>query len=371
MTGDGGGRSAVDDAALLANGDLVAVGGLSSVPTVANEVVRWDGTSWTPVGTWPVNETPDSVGQLADGRIVAAAQLGPQRVATVRVFDGSDWNDLGAGFGSFHRILFLGLDANGDLLAGGTFRGAPAPADHLARWDGANWSGIGAGPGFRVHDVAVLPDGDLVAVGHDALGSATTNSAARFDGTAWTAVDGGITAGPPLTTMVEAAALRPSGELLVGGRFDGVGGLAARNFATLVTPCPASVVPAGSICIGSGGPLTLTARSLPWIDATFRAEANGLPGRCIALHVIGFATAAVPLSSVLPVGLPGCTLLAAPDVVEALVPGSIRATVGITIPDDPALAGLPLHQQVLTLTFDGAPSELAATNRLSLTIGSF
>jgi hypothetical protein len=113
-------NSTVYALAVLPNGDLVAGGGFSTAGGVAaSYVARWNGTSWSP---------------------------------------------LGSGMNS--AVQALAVLPNGDLVAGGSFSTAGGvAANRVARWNGTSWSPLGSGMNSTVWALAVLPNGDLVAGG--------------------------------------------------------------------------------------------------------------------------------------------------------------------------------------------------------------
>jgi hypothetical protein len=117
----------------------------------------------------------------------------------------------------------------------------------------------------------------------------------------------------------------------------------------------------------------LTATSLPWTGSTFNAVATGMPAISLALSALGFSTASVPLSAILPQGVAGCTLFVSPDLLVLHVPSAGNVTTQIAIPNSVALAGQILHQQVLPIEFDAVGNivALTSTNALTLTIGAF
>ena len=68
-------------------------------------------------------------------------------------WDGNDWSALGGGMdGSVTAIAF---DKSGNLYAGGTFVSAGGvTANSIAKWDGNNWSALGTGMDFWVFALA-------------------------------------------------------------------------------------------------------------------------------------------------------------------------------------------------------------------------
>src|SRR6266508_3302444 len=100
------------------------------------------------------------------------------------------------------------------LYAGGWFSSAGGvPALNIARWDGHQWSAVGAGFDYEVLALTNF-NGSLVA-GGDFLHSGSTPVArvGEWDGTQWHAIGGGVDDGSihALTAF--------SGKLAVGGWF--------------------------------------------------------------------------------------------------------------------------------------------------------
>ena len=143
--------------------------------------------------------------------------------------------------------------------------------------------------------------------------------------------------------------------------------------ARLATTCPATVTPLGAGCTGAGGSPALTATSLPWLGATCRSRATGLPANSLAIEVLGYTSLSVPLAAILPQGVAGCMLTTAPDLLLLHLPNA--GTVEMALPLAPSIvfAGFVLHQQVVALslgpTFDIVA--LTSSNSLQLTEGWF
>ncbi|MFN3244509.1 MAG: hypothetical protein ACE37K_23590 [Planctomycetota bacterium] len=117
----------------------------------------------------------------------------------------------------------------------GAFRNLANVGGGLALLDPATetFSSIGRCDGI-VRDAAVTPNGDLI-VGGDftEIGGIAANDVARFDGTTWSALGNGIT---DPQGRVHAVAVRPNGDVLVGGEFretlaGGVVGTSVLRFA--------------------------------------------------------------------------------------------------------------------------------------------
>jgi hypothetical protein len=174
---------------LFALGDFTTAGGLT-----VNRVARWDGYSWSPVGTGL-----DNVGFCA------------------QVFD-----EDGSGPGK--PVLFVG---GGFATAGGT------SAPRIARWDGVQWSAVG-GTGTNASVRALVPFDDgtglsLYAGGvFTTIGTVAANRVARWNGSAWIPLGSG-TDGP-----VRAMAIHDNGtgpRLYIAGDFNLAGGQSASRVA--------------------------------------------------------------------------------------------------------------------------------------------
>lgn len=202
--------------------------------TLATEgVARWDGSTWSPLDA--------GVGFGTDGTIYATAvyrgdvyiggyfrHAGGVRVNGIARWTGSGWAPVGHAGGNG-----LGADNNGimamtvfedALYIGGGFaqinRGAPITVNHLARWDGVEWSAVGNGVAGGGVNALLGLDSELYVGGTFATanpGAVAVNRIARWDGTAWSAV--GSEAGNGFDGEVLSFAAM-DGDLYVGGWFN-------------------------------------------------------------------------------------------------------------------------------------------------------
>jgi hypothetical protein len=356
--------SVVQSLVTLPNGDIVAGGLFTQAGGVlVGNIARWDGVSWTAFGSG-INGGVRELVVLPNGDLVAGGvftQAGGVAVNNIARWDGTSWSALGTGVaGSVTSMVSL---PGGDLIVGGT--GFPG---RIARWDGSTWSALGYGLNGLANALAILPNGDLAVGGTFTMaGGVTTERIARWDGTSWSALctqmDGGIYA---LATMA-------NGELAVAGYFATVEGRYSAGIARLVSTCPATATVAPTPCVGSAGPLTLVADTLPWVGSTFRATAAGMPPVSIGFTVTGFSTTSLPLSTVFSQALPGCDLLVSPDAVQVMIASAGEVRTQLVLPSNAALTGFTFHQQVVAIEVDAQLTflEVASTNALSLTIGVF
>jgi len=164
----------------------------------------------------------------------------------------------------------------------------------------------------------------------------------------------------------------PDGDILLGGDIFRANGAVSAGVARLSPPCRAGAVSFGTGCSGAGGPDVLTATDLPWIGATCRSQATGLPAPSIAIGVVGWTTTSVPLTSILPIGPAGCSLLVAPDLLLVTLPSAGAASLTVDVPPSLALVSQAFHQQAITLELDptGLIVAVTSSNALTFTIGA-
>lgn len=331
------------------NGDLVVGGQFTLLSGVAaTNVARFDGSTWSPLG--------NGLGQPVIGLATApSGDLFAATTSSVFRWLGSSWGQVGLAQGA-NRAFAIGGD--GSLYLAGDF-----PAGEVLRWNGAAWTALGALPGGPVASLVVLPNGDVVA-GPFVDSSHPPRPLQRWNGSAWAPL-GGAVDGSVLTLAVAY-----NGDVLLGGDFTIADGVARPRFARISTSCPAGVQ---SLPAGCWQAPQLVATVLPWLGGTCRSMATNLPASSLAIGAIGVGAAAVPLQTLLPQALAGCTLLVAPDVLTVGVPVAGHATQSFVVPNAATLLGTTVRQQVLPFTFDGSGALLVvrATNALVFQIGSF
>src|SRR5262249_42317094 len=127
-------------------------------------------------------------------------------------WDGTSWSPLGTG--TTGAVDALTLRPNGDLIVGGTFTQAGGlNIPHLARWNGA-WTSIGTVNGNHTNSFVALPDGDIVVGGlFSSIGGVPAANIARWDGSSWMPLGSGLDGIPT------ALARMPNADVMVGGLF--------------------------------------------------------------------------------------------------------------------------------------------------------
>jgi hypothetical protein len=406
---------------IMRNGDLVVAGSFSTIGGIAAaNIARWNGTAWSPLGAGVsgiATMLPMQNGDLVVGGTFASAGGVPAN--NVASWSGGAWVPMGGGTNG--HVQALTELPNGDVVAGGAFSsagGVGVGAGNIARWNGTTWSAVGS-IATPVRALATLPNGNPVAAaGQFVLFSPTPFVVSRWTGASWQQLgapffnDGGLLGIAALTTLPDGDVLaggwfgvsgQPwhgvsrwngiawthdatgprspvvdlqrarNGDALAAGLFWTAGAQLAAQLARLTTTCPATVTSTGGGCSGSAGPNTLTATSLPWIGASFTSVAAGLANPAIGVEVLGLSASSVPLASILPQGLPGCTLLVTPDLLVTVIPSGGSSALSQPIPSAPAVVGQMVRQQlvVLELSTLGGITAVSSTNALALTIGSF
>ena len=215
------------DTELIAGGLVNSAGGL----TVSN-IARWNKTAstWSRLGTDGSNGVNDSVevmtvydgNLIVGGNFTAASGVAANKIAK---WDGANWSALGAGAdnGTVYALVVFGSD----LIVGGSFNSVNGgtPASKIAKWNGATWSDFGGGINGTVYDLEVL-NGVLYAAGaFDSAGGVPANKIAKWTGSNWEALGTGLTDGD-----VSSISLY-NNEICAGGTFTIAGGQPASHIA--------------------------------------------------------------------------------------------------------------------------------------------
>jgi hypothetical protein len=198
-------------------------GGILEWPGGANAaLLRWDGTAFTMLGTGLGPNTSqisvmssiifddDGPGPRPPALYVAGSfeTAGGIVVNNIARWDGRNWEPLGFGLASAVRALAV-YDADGDgpgplmLYADGPFRMTPGgnfSTANLSRWDGQQWSESPGYTGGRVTTLAVHDD-DGVGPNRESLfiggffpsiQGVPSPGIIRWDGSRWHSMDGGV-----------------------------------------------------------------------------------------------------------------------------------------------------------------------------------
>jgi hypothetical protein len=167
---------------------------------------------------------------VAGGYFTAAGSVEANRIAR---WNGWTWSALGSGMNGLN-VAALATVTDGDLVAGGSFSTAGGePANNIARWNGSAWAPLDSGVNGSVRSLAVLPSGDLVAGGYfTSAGGVTANHIARWTGLSWLPLKSGV--GLPGSSVVRSMAVLSSGDLAAGGQFIMAGSTSAGQHRPVV-----------------------------------------------------------------------------------------------------------------------------------------
>ena len=257
--GSGGGNGVNSSVnALAASGSTLYVAGnfneanVGGPPVAANKVVRWGGSGWSALGSNGGNGVDGGALALAVsgndlyvGGYFQTANIGanPQTVVRrIARWDGTSWSALGSGGGRgvngpVYALAVMGgaVYAGGDFTHANTEAPAPTPANNIARWDGSAWSALGSAGGNGVNGRvrALAADGTGVYAGGDFTqanvgADLAASHIARWDGSAWSSLGSGISG------RVYAAAMAGS-NLYAGGVFGTAGGKVSANIGRYET----------------------------------------------------------------------------------------------------------------------------------------
>lgn len=239
--------------ALYAVGQFTTAGGLP-----ANGAAKWDGVAWSPLGSGltggygPITvavfdddgDGPHLPALYVGGNFTTAGGVPANNIAK---WDGTTWSALGAGTNNW-VVSLTSCDDDGPgphppvLYAGGFFSTAGGvPASAIARWDGTSWSAVSGGMGGVSPVVYSLyawdddKDGvsDLYAGGlFTSAGGVPANCIAKWNGVSWSALGGGMSYDVYAFAAWDDDGPGPDEEdLYVGGAFFTAGGQLAHGIA--------------------------------------------------------------------------------------------------------------------------------------------
>ncbi len=227
------------------NGDFIVGGEFTSAGNATvSRIARWNGSGYVDMngGMTPFfqNTTPivDALAAMPNGDVYAGGDFlvaGGILSYFLARWDGTSWSTPGGGMDGIVRALLV--MPNGDLIVGGDFTnagvfGTPVSAPYLARWNGSVWSAVGGGTGGPVYALALKPNGDIAVGGSftSAGGSPGYNNIAIWNGTLWVPLSSGT------DTTVHALAVRANGDVIAGGDFTTAGGAPALYIARYTGP---------------------------------------------------------------------------------------------------------------------------------------
>lgn len=200
------------------------------------DLATWDGAVWGTVGgLTAANVVWDFVFNDSNGDLYIAGTFttitGPTVAAnSVAKWDGSSWTALGTGItGGAADVRAIAIDSSSNIYVGGSFTTAGGGgAANIAMWNGAAWSALTTGTNGVVRGLAVDSNDNLYVVGDfTTAGGVTVNNIAMWDGAAWSHLDNGVDT-PDLGRSVDIDA---NDNVYFGGRFTDINAITMNNIA--------------------------------------------------------------------------------------------------------------------------------------------
>jgi hypothetical protein len=150
--------------------------------TNCQNVIRFDGTYGWIMGTG-LNKTNVAMAVLgstvfAAGTFTLADGLPANQIAQ---WDGANWSGVGGGVVGNGTVFALATMGN-NLYAGGSFTNmGGVPANRIAKWDGANWSALGSGVSGSVFSLVAIGSNLYVGGNFRLAGNKYANDIARWN----------------------------------------------------------------------------------------------------------------------------------------------------------------------------------------------
>ena len=227
------------------HGPALYVGGSFTMAgsVVANGIAKWDGVNWSPLGggfpgpsvvvyALAIHNDGSGPALYAGGEFSSASGAPGNSVAK---WNGTSWSSLGSGITEFYpgspgKIYSL-ASYQGSLYVGGYFYGAgDSYASHIAKWDGTSWSMLDDyGVGGEVYALAVFGSNLYVGGSFSRAGMDDASGIAKWNGTTWSTVGTGLTGYFHTGYALRVGNDGSGSALYVGGSFTTAGGV--------VSPC--------------------------------------------------------------------------------------------------------------------------------------
>ena len=216
-------------ASMMIDDNKLVVGGYFTMAgdAPAGHIAAWDGGNWMPLGVGIPHPVVSMVNYNDALTVVDLYEdhnwdPGPMIYVSLLSWDGSDWTEFAGKSGGQMRIGDLITFGDNLLMPRnypGSIEGGFATA-YIDSWDGSSWSTIFNGLG-SIGGSTVLEGRLLVGKAGWYTGGYIVDS---WDGTAWTDMGWSIRGLAKVFTSFDK-------KLIIGGDFDSVGGISARNIA--------------------------------------------------------------------------------------------------------------------------------------------
>jgi len=177
------------------NGNLYVIGSFISINGVTvNGIAHWDGATWHALGTGvditSVTTHPECLATIGSTVYIAGSFTSVSGVAAnmVAKWDGVSWSAVGSGLSGTGLPLCM-ISKGDDIYVGGYFTSSgTTPLNNIAKWDGTTWSALGSGFGGTVNDIKFYGNDLYACGGFLNSGSTAMKNVARWNGTSWISV---------------------------------------------------------------------------------------------------------------------------------------------------------------------------------------
>lgn len=341
---------------------LVMFGGRSpDISPLANDTWEWTGSAWSVVPTPTAPSARHLYGMAHDStRNVVVLFGGRNYTATLNdtwEYNGITWAQRSAATPPPARAEMVFVDdpaTGGTLLFGGTDPATGAILGDTWTWNGVDWTertpAVSPSPRYRAAAIADSVRRRPVVYG-GYTGTAFSNETFEWDGASWYIVPAGTVA-PPNSTESYHGYDPVRRKFVVFGGWTGAAFTNATYEYTGVNNGLFSTY--GDSCDTPQGEPTIAANSAPTTGQTLTLTFGNVPTDTeLVLAVFGFSRTTwngLPLSfDLAPIGLPGCGLLAAADVIDILATSGGSAAYSLAIPNQAALVNVQLFTQGILL----------------------
>lgn len=229
----------IDSVAIGPQGQLFA-SGFGSNEDNLRHFAGWDGSSWTELGTG-FRSAGNAIVVDAAGRLYTAILKESTRgdfTAIIR-WNGDSWQDITGNFSivvdslkpgrvsSNIPVTALALDGDGNLYAGGMFNylstdnTAEIPMGYVAMWNGDTWAILGEGfDRVSIFALAATKTGDIYVSGEQPLtAEGTSGYIAEWHGMDWAQINAGNPDVSLHLAIDQSQHLFAAGQRTVGGAF--------------------------------------------------------------------------------------------------------------------------------------------------------
>lgn len=235
------------DPILVVGGKFTTAGG---VP--ANRIAQWDGDSWSPVGSGMngtvlglkyINASSEAPASQVDAGLYAVGAFTTAGGASARAiarWNGTSWTGVGSGIiGAANSLVAIDDGGGGTaaIVVGGTFSQAgTVQANNIAQWNGSSWATLGSGLNGGVTSMILHHDGDSeapqIVVGglFSQAGGASAHRIAMWDGKGWSPLGSGLD-GVVMSLASRQESCEGGPTLYAGGAFFIGGGSPLKNIA--------------------------------------------------------------------------------------------------------------------------------------------